>query len=304
MTQTVAVSGASGFVGRVLCQDLVRRGHRVVPLDRGALRAESLAQVLRGASVMIHLAARAHILTETARDSDAAYREANLALTQYLGRECRSAGVRRFVFVSSAGVLGAVSPTQGFDDETLPRPYDAYSRSKLESERWLQSELRRTVEIEIVRPPLIYGPNAKGNLMRLMRVALSGWPLPLGDLRAPRSMIGVRNFVDLLAALVATDSPGGQPMLAADRELTSVAELYGDVARLAGHRPWLAPLPQSVIRALLALAGRGSDIVRLTAPYVLRPSVAHKRLGWAPPHSMEEELRWTIAAELAARRAP
>jgi nucleoside-diphosphate-sugar epimerase len=203
--------------------------------------------------------------------------------------------------MSSAGVLGAASPPDGFHDGSIACPHDPYTASKLEAEACLNVELEAGCRLAIVRPPLIYGTGAKGNLMRLLRLALSGWPLPLGSLRAPRSMIGVRNVVDLLA-LTATDARLTRAtLLIADRETLSVSELYGAIARHAGHRLWLAPLPPALVIALLTLTGRAHDVARLTAPFVLRPTEAYRRFGWLPPHSLADELKTTVEQELTLR---
>ena len=296
----IAVSGASGFLGRHLCPELTSLGHRVVQISRAELRAETLHRNLEGVDAVVHLAARAHVLNESNSDPRGEFWKANVGLTQMAARSAMRAGVTRFIFLSSAGVLGASSPPRGFDDSSIPSPHDAYTESKLEAERWLKSELDPRTQLVILRPPLIYGPGARGNFMRLLRLALNGWPLPIGSFRAQRSMIGVRNMTNLIA--VAATHPGASrtTLLAADEETTSVAELYAAISRHAGHRPWLAPLPPAIIRCLLNITGRRSDIVRLTDPFVLRPVNAQAQLGWMPPHRLDDELRWTVLSELAA----
>jgi nucleoside-diphosphate-sugar epimerase len=259
-----------------------------------------LAAALEGAETVIHLAARAHVLTEDNKDSSAEFRKCNVGLTQSIAAAARRAGVKRFAFVSSAGVLGATSPPEGFAEDTPPRPHDAYTASKLEAEAWLSSEVGASMGLVILRPPLIYGPGARGNLMRLLRLALKGWPLPIGGLRAPRSLVAVRNVVDLISLVAADPSSIRATMLVADRETISVADLFQTVARHAGHRPWLAPLPPALIRLPLVLAGRNEDIARLTGPFVLRPQTAQRQFNWTPPHRQEAELRHTALCELEA----
>jgi len=134
--------------------------------------------------------------------------------------------------------------------------------------------------------------------MRLLDVALRGWPLPLGALRAPRSMVAVRNIVDLIICLASRAGPVGGTMLVADNETISVSELYRAVAHHAGHRLWLAPLPPALIRFLLVLTGRGGDVDRLTGPFVLHPQIARCRFDWVPPHSLFSELRGMVLATL------
>lgn len=156
------------------------------------------------------------------------------------------------------------------------------------------------MELAILRPPLIYGPGAKGNFMRLLRLALKGWPLPIGSFRAQRSLVGVRNMVDLIRVAATDPRVARTTLLVADQETISIAELFGTVSRYAGHKPWLAPMPPLLIRWLLDLTDRRSDIVRLTEPFVLRPTRARTQLGWTPPHLLHDELRRTVLCELEA----
>jgi nucleoside-diphosphate-sugar epimerase len=301
----IAVSGASGFLGRHLCPAVTSLGHEVIAISREILAAEDhLCRTLEGADVIVHLAARAHILSETSEDPRAEFWRSNVGLTMSLARAAKSAGVKRFVFLSSAGVLGASSPPGGFGDDSVPNPHDAYTASKLEAEACLDAELGAGMDLAILRPPLIYGPGAKGNFMRLMRIALKGWPLPIGSFRAPRSMIGIRNIVDLIR-VVATDGHAVRAtLLGADSETMSVSELFREVSRHAGHRPWLAPVPPALIRWLLEFTGRRSDIVRLTESFVLRPTIARTHFGWTAPHTVHEELRWTVLCELEKSHGP
>jgi nucleoside-diphosphate-sugar epimerase len=296
----IAVSGASGFLGRHLCPELAARGHRVVEIPRADLGSADLHRRLAGAEVLIHLAARAHVVKETSADPREEFLRSNIRMTESVGRAARLAGVQRFVFLSSAGVLGASSPAHGFDDDSVPNPHDPYTESKLLAEAWLNAELSPQMELAILRPPLIYGPGAKGNFMRLLRLALKGWPLPIGSFRAQRSMVAVRNVVDLIRVAATDPRVARTTLLVADRDTISVSELFGTASRYAGHRPWLAPMPPVLIRWLLELTDRRSDIVRLTEPFVLRPTRAQTQLGWTPPHLLHDELRRTVLCELDA----
>ena len=294
----IAVSGATGFVGRHLCPHLVSRGHRVVEIPRAVLGAQDLHRNLGGAEVLVHLAARAHVLRESSGDPHAEFCRVNVELTRSAARAAKRAGVRRFVFMSSAGVLGASSPPGGFDDDSAASPHDAYTASKLAAETCLEAEFGAEMQLAILRPPLIYGPGAKGNFMRILRLAVQGWPLPIGSFRAQRSMVGIRNMVNLIGVVAADQRVSRATLLAAECETISVADLYRTIARLAGHRPWLAPLPPAIIRCLLGLSGRRSDIVRLTDPFVLRATHAQSQFGWTPPYLLEDELRRTVFSEL------
>lgn len=299
----VAVSGAGGFIGQVLCAELVSRGCSVKPISRTLLASSELAASLVSVDSFVHLAARAHVLQEQAADAAGEFYRSNVGLTQLAAVAAARAGVRRFVFVSSAGVLGLSSPAGGFLEDSPPRPHDAYTLSKLQAEQWLQAQRPQNLELAIVRPPLVFGPGARGNLMRLMRLALRGWPLPIGGLIEPRSVIGVRNLVDLLCLLATTSQPvQAPPMLVADRELTSVSQMYAAAAQHAGHRPWLAPVPAAIIRSVLRATGRTADIPRLMAPFVLVPQLARKMFAWTPPFPLDMEIQSSVLAELRLKQ--
>jgi UDP-4-keto-D-FucNAc 4-reductase len=298
----IAVTGASGFIGRHLCPTLSSLGNNVISLGRQEMGSPDLARRLEGVQAVVHLAGRAHILRESSASPAEEFRGANVGLVQTTARAARAAGVNRFVFLSSAGVLGARSPRGGFHDHSSPSPYDVYTSSKLEAEQWLNAELEGNMQLVILRPPLVYGPGARGNFMRLLRFALRGMPLPIGNLREQRSMIGIRNMVDLICVLIADPRVQRTTMLAADRETISVCELYRTVSRLAGHDPWLARAPSSILERLLRLTGRKSDISRLLDAFELNPTIAESQFGWTPPYSLEEELQHTVSDELNAVR--
>jgi nucleoside-diphosphate-sugar epimerase len=243
---------------------------------------------------VVHLAARAHVLDETEEDPAAAFRRANVELTQHVFLDSVAAGVKRFVFMSSAGVLGNSSPPGGFTDESPPAPHDEYSRSKAEAERWLLETADKSVVRVLLRPPLVHGPGARGNFGRIVKAAERGYPLPVGGLLAPRSMVGLRNLCDF--TLVAALEPRAitSTYLVSDEQALSVRELTVTLRRLfgrSGRVPWV---PVSVLTTLLRMAGKGADVPRLTHPYELRPSRASATFGWRPPYSCAEELSWTV----------
>lgn len=295
----IAVSGATGFIGRHLCAAAAAQGVEVRPIGRMELERVSLLQLVRGTDAVVHLAARAHRLQEDAEDPELAFRSANVDLTLRIAAAALEAGVHRFVFVSSAGVLGRVSPAGGFDDAAPMAPHDAYTRSKAEAETRLQAEFGRNLSVAILRPPLVYGPAAPGNFGRLLRAADSPWPLPIGAIETPRSLISVRNLCDaLLAAASGPRDPTGA-MLVADAEITGVATLVRVIRQSLHRAPRLPSMPLSIVRAGLGLLGRGGDIDRLTEPFVVRGTQAHRVLDWRPLRNQLDELLWTVRADRA-----
>lgn len=290
----LAITGAGGFIGREFVSSTRSSGLDVVPLGRAEVEA-SLEHRIAGCDAVVHLAARAHVLESAAAADTDAFERSNVELTRAVaGAACR-AGVARFVFVSSAGVLGRRSPPGGFDDHNFPAPHDAYTRSKLAAEEMLLEEFGNRIEIVIVRPPLVYGPDAPGNFGRLLRLVRRGWPLPFGALDAPRSMIGLRNLCDALRRAATAPGASGLRLLVADRESPSVAGLVAEMAAALGRRSRVWPVPVSVLDLAFSVAGRRQDFERLAAPFLLRPFLAPDRLGWHAPYRFADELRWAIA---------
>jgi nucleoside-diphosphate-sugar epimerase len=290
-----AVSGARGFIGTQLTTELRSRGHDVVELGRTELASTELSSVLKGSDVVVHLAGRAHVLTDSGASPNQAFQQSNVELTRVLANAASRAGIGRFVFMSSAGVLGRSSPIGGFTDESVPAPHNAYTESKLEAEMMLRSTSKVPPEVVVLRPPLVYGPGAPGNFARLIRAVASGWPLPIGGMNKPRSMVGIRNLVDLIVVASTCANAAGRTMLVADTEVTTVAELVDSISRQLGNRSRLISLPSWIVTAPLRMLGRSDDVARLTEAFELCPSIAKKCLAWSPPFSLAEELQWTIS---------
>jgi nucleoside-diphosphate-sugar epimerase len=299
---TIAVTGASGFIGRRFVSFLESRGHRVAPLHRHDM-GPGLASTLGNAEAVVHLAGRAHVLRETAVDSAKAFHEANVGLTEaVLGASIR-AGVRRFVLMSSAGVLGNVTADGGVDDDSPPAPYDHYSRSKLAAEEAVKAGAAGRIETVILRPPMVYGPGARGNFERILRAVERGWPLPVGRLRAPRSMIGLRNLCDLTLRASLDPAAAGATLLASDDQTASVRDLAVALGVALGKPTAILDVPVPVLSFALRTLGKGADIPRLTAPFVVHARRARELLGWTPPHGFAEEIGWTVAQTRAGGRS-
>jgi UDP-glucose 4-epimerase len=302
----IAVSGASGFVGRHFCREAVQQGHRIVPIVRpataDALEPARLRNAIAGADAVVHLAARAHVLRESAGDALTEFRAANVELTQRIALAAIDAGIPRFVFVSSAGVLGRSSPAAGFDEHSRPDPHDDYTRTKAEAEQWLSTEAGQRCELVVVRPPLVYGPDARGNFGRLLHAVVGRRALPLGSLDAPRSVVGVRNLSDFLLLCVTHPRAAGLPLLIADAETTTIKALAQQIAALAGVPSRTFVLPASMLGLALRAIGRRADADRLTCPFVVRPRRGEMELGWKPRFTQSAELSWTVESFLRERR--
>lgn len=256
---------------------------------------------LAGVTEVIHLAARVHVMRESAVDPYAEFYRTNVAGTERLARQAAEAGVRRLVYVSSIKVNGERTAGQPFRPEDKPQPEDAYAQSKLEAELVLKDISRNTgIEVVVVRPPLVYGPGVKGNFLSLLRVVQRGLPLPLASCDNRRSLVGLSNLVDLLTICTTHPAAAGQVFLAADGEDLSTPELLRRVARALGRNARLLPFPPVLLRLAARIAGRTGVYERLCGSLQVDTGKTHELLGWTPPHSVDEELartaRWFLAS--------
>lgn len=310
----VFVTGAAGFVGQALCTRLLQHPDSHVwaavrALPHTALRAGvtpvaagDLAQVamlwpgLSGASVVVHLAARAHVMDERVSDSLTEYRRVNVQGTENLARQAAQAGVRRFVFISSVKVHGEVTqPGQPFALDDTPAPRDAYGLSKYEAEQALWQVARDTgMEVVIIRPPLVYGPGVKGNFARMLQWVRQGVPLPLGAVHNRRSLVALDNLVDFIALCSSPElSPqvANQTFLVSDGDDVSTTELLRRVAHAYGVPARLLPVPAGLMRGAARLLGKIDMAERLLGSLQVDSSKARELLGWTAPVSMSEQLQ-------------
>ena len=315
MNSVVVVTGASGFVGATLCGELIAHGFAV----RGAIRSlhssflisgvESVSVgnldadtdwslVLAGVDCVIHCAARAHVMPETEADSLAAYRSVNVDGSRCLAEQAAAAGVRRLVYLSSIKVNGEQTALEEpFLFSDAPAPEDSYGVSKSEAEQVLWAVAANTgLEVVVVRPPLVYGPGAKGNLARLLKLVRSGVPLPLGAVYNRRSMIGLDNLVDLLIRCVDHRAAAGQTLLVSDGEDVSTPDLLRQMAAGLGCSARLLPVPVPLLR----LAGRAlrkqAEVDRLVGSLQINSRHTRELLNWSPPVSLAEGIRRMVQA--------
>jgi nucleoside-diphosphate-sugar epimerase len=301
---TVLVTGANGFVGSVLCKRLTESGNQVISVVRKKKRTEgSFAiddisqfegwqQALCGVDSIIHLAGRAHITRENALVPINEFRRINIHATIRLAEEAASARVRRLVFVSSIGVNGNVTYETPFSVDDVPRPHSDYARSKYEAEVALREISKRTgLEVVIIRPPLVYGPNAPGLYGKLLRWLEAGRPLPFGAITTNRrSFVGVDNLVDLIKVCIDHPSAANQTFLVSDGEDLSTTDFLCRVSRALGMRPRLLPVPQAVLRALSSAIGKRDIAHRLLDDLRIDIQRTCSTLSWTPPFSVDDSI--------------
>ena len=302
------VTGAAGFVGKALVRDLTGRGHGAIPVVRraAALPHEVIVPdmnaqtnwhpVLAGCDAVVHLAARVHVMHDTAQDPLALYRATNTEATLNLARQAAQAWVKRFVFVSSIKVNGE-GRDQAYRETDAPAPEDAYAVSKWEAEQGLRQIAQETgLEVVILRPPLVYGPGVKANFRRLLDTVARGWPLPLGAIENRRSLLYLGNFVDAIRACVEHPAAAGQTFLIDDGQPVSTPELIRAVAHAMGRPARLLAVPMGLLELAGVLLGKRAAVTRLTGSLWLDSSLIRTRLGWTPPYTLRQGLDATVAA--------
>lgn len=303
----IAVTGASGFVGRAVCAEVLHKGHIAIPLVRrpagfanevviGDISREASPQV--DADAVIHLAARAHVMNDDPATAEQAYMEANVEGTRHAIDMAKAGGARRFVFVSSIKALGERSqPGKPLTERDTPAPEDAYGRSKLAAERLAQDMTSRLgMELVIVRPPLVYGPGVKGNFATLIRLSCLGLPLPIGSINNQRSMISLANLANLLVHVAVHPAAAGRTVLASDLHDVSTPELVRAIADAAKRKAHIVPFPLGPMSFLAGMLGKGDMFSRLAGNLQVDGRGTLNELEWVPVQTVEDGIRSTVQA--------
>lgn len=310
----VLLTGASGFVGQALLASLaVQPTLELIAVSRRPLSgfpafisqvriadllADTLWQsVLSGVHVVIHAAARVHMMNDTDTDPLAEFRKINVDGTLNLARQAAAAGVKRFIFISSIKVNGeATSSGKSFLASDVPAPEDAYGLSKLEAEQGLMQIAAETgLEVVIIRPPLVYGPGVKGSFASMIRLVEKGLPLPLGAIHNRRSLVGIDNLVDLIIRCIDHPAAVNQIFLAGDGEDLSTTQLLRGVAGVMGRPSRLIAVPAGLLTCGAMLLGKRKLAKRLLGS--LQVDIAHtcELLDWTPSFTVDEGLRRCFA---------
>jgi nucleoside-diphosphate-sugar epimerase len=319
MWQTeILVTGASGFIGATLVQALRRRGAAVRAVTRRAgsdgsangvrylivpdlVSHADWARLLDGVGAVVHLAGAAH---QPRRADDASLHESsNVVATERLAAAAARAGVRRFVFVSSAKVNGECTAGKPLSEDDPPDPRDAYARSKLEAERRLLAIAgSSSLEPVILRPPLVYGPRVKANFLALLRLADSGLPLPIAAIENRRSLVYLGNLTGAIEACLSHPAAPGKIFFVADGAPVSTPQLVRALAEALGRRAHLFPVPTALLGAAALLTGQRERFRRLSESLELDTTRLRSLLGWRPPYTFAEGIAETCRWFAASRR--
>lgn len=308
----ILLTGSSGFVGKSVLKTAQQRSIRVRPVFRstdsakgypeavlvfGLDGATDWSQALKGVDVVIHAAARAHIMSEKTIDPMTEYQRVNVEGTLNLARQAAALGVRRFVFISSIKVNGeATAPGHSFTADDSPAPEDAYAVSKAEAELHLEKVSQKTgMELTIIRPPLIYGPGVKGNFASLISWVRRGLPLPLGGVsQNRRSLVGLDNLVDLILVCAEHPKAANQIFLVSDGEDLSTTELLRRIGSALNKQARLLWVPTAILSIIAGLLGKKLIAQRLLGSLQVDISKTSKLLGWKPSVAVDEGLRRAV----------
>ena len=308
----VLITGVNGFVGKTLSDELVIKGFNVNGTVRSVMSVDFPGAItkfvikdidsktdwqnaLEGVDVVIHLAARAHVMKDMAIDALSEFRRVNVEGTLNLARQAVEAGVQRFIFISSIKVNGEGSILgQPYTPEDQPAPVDPYGISKREAEDGLRQLASETgMEVVIIRPPLVYGPGVKANFQSMMRWLDKGIPLPLGAIHNQRSLVSLDNLIDLIVTCIHHPAAANQIFIAGDGEDLSTTELLQRMAAALGKKAWLIPVPSFILEWGARLVGKQAITQKLCGSLQVDISKARDLLGWKPPVSVDESLRKT-----------
>ncbi len=288
----LAITGSTGFVGKFLLGHLLTLGERPVVITRQTVGAIDL---LRGCDAVIHLAGRAHVRHEINTDPLSEYRLANVDHTLNLVREAALAGVKRFVFISTVGVNGAETFDVPFTAEDAVAPHSAYAISKYEAELGLKALASQAgMEYVIIRPPIVYGPNAPGNFGSLMRWLKRGLPLPLGAVKNKRSFVALENLVDLILVCSRHPAAANQIFVVSDGEDISTTDLLQRLGALMGKPARLLPVPERFLAFSTHLLGKREIFQSLCGSLQVDIRKTCTLLDWTPPLSVDEGLRRAV----------
>lgn len=299
------ITGANGLVGRALCSVLDQTEHKVVRAVRISITpwevpvgdlnestdwSEALGQ---NTDVVVHLAAQVPLTDGVSSSSGGLYGQVNTLGTANLARQCAEHGVKRFVFVSTVKVLGE-GKSEPYRNADLAVPPDAYAISKWDAEQALWQVAAETgMEVVILRPPLVYGPEVKGNFLRLMQAIDKRRPLPLGAIQNQRSLVYLGNLVDVIRLCLTHPKAAGKAFLVSDGDDVSTPELVRRIAASLGRRPFLLPVPVSWMRWAGRVLGKQAAVDRLLSSLCVDISPLREELSWTPPYTMQEGLEAT-----------
>lgn len=307
---TVLLTGASGFIGSAIFQEMCAQGMDVRPVYRKPSKVAPIGKAvcvstldsstdwkgtLQGISVIIHCAARAHVMRDETLNPLAEYRRVNVDGTLALAQQAAAAGVKRLIFISSIGVNGGQTFGKPFTEKDNPQPEEPYAQSKWEAEQALRSLVAKTnMELVVIRSPLVYGPNAPGNFGRLIKVVKKGIWLPLGAVHNCRTFVALGNLIDLILLCIHHPAAADQTFLAGDGDDLSTTELLRRLGEAMQKPTRLLPVPVKLMEFGAGFLRRKGLMKKICGDLQVDISKARDLLGWNPPLTVAQGLKKAV----------
>lgn len=304
----ILLTGATGFVGNRLLSMLEDRGHQCRaavrrPSSTVDVRSESVVvgeidaqtgwhEAVKDMDVVVHLAARVHVMHDQSDNPLVAFRKINLEGTCSLAEAAVKAGAKRFVYISTIKVNGEATNGKPFTPQDTPSPADPYAIAKWEAEKALQEISQKTgLEVVVIRPPLVYGPGVKANFLNLIKLVRKRIPLPLAGIKNKRTLVALDNLANLILTCCEHPAAADHVFLAGDDESVSTAELITKIAKSFGQRSPVFYFPPTLMAWAASLLGKQAVWHRLSGSLEVDNSDAKKIMAWQPVTSMDEELK-------------
>lgn len=318
MPKSILLTGSTGFVGTNLVKSLTLKSDYIVKsavrhavnkddgllFEVGDINASTDFELpLKNTTVVVHCAARAHVMADKEAEPLTLYREVNTAGTVNLAKQAIDSGVKRFIFISSIKVNGEGTLVGcPFKTEDNHAPEDDYGLSKSEAEKQLVALAKdSSMEVVIIRPTIVYGPGVKANFASLMRLVSKGIPLPFGSItQNKRSLVSINNLVDLIVTCIDHPKAANQVFLVSDDHDVSTAEMVRELAIALDKPTWQLPVPIWCYKLFGKLFGKSDIVDRLTGTLQVDISHTKETLGWKPPQTLQEGFKQTAQAFLQA----
>ena len=316
----ILLTGATGFIGTRLSETLTNSGHEVRNTARSLAQnnsttrevitcdlesADNLDHLTTGCDAIVHLAGRAHVMSDNPATSESLYLSANVAVTRRLAQSASITGVKRMILMSSVKVNGESTTTGSpFTSLDTPIPKDPYGRSKTQAEQALW-DVTSTSELEgvVIRPPLVYGPGVRANFASLIGIINGGIPLPLGSIHNKRSFVSIDNLVDCIATVLQSSNAAGQTFLVSDGHDLSTPELIRSIASALHKSPMLFSFPPALLKLAATTAGKRGAYDRLCGSLTVDIALTKQKLSWTPPFTVQDSMQRTVDAFIQSKEA-
>jgi nucleoside-diphosphate-sugar epimerase len=316
----ILVTGANGFVGSQLSETLAKSGHEVRNTARSLASnssttrelitcdlesADNLDHLTTGCDAIVHLAGRAHVMSDNPATSESLYVSANVDVTRKLAQSAARTGVKRMILMSSVKVNGeSTTINTPFTAQDIPNPQDPYGRSKTQAEQALW-EITSTSDLEgvVIRPPLVYGPGVRANFASLIGIVGRGLPLPLGSIQNKRSFVSLDNLVDLISTTVQSPNAAGNTFLVSDGHDLSTPELVRSIASALDQSPKLFPFPSALLKLAATASGKRGAYDRLCGSLTVDIALTKQKLSWTPPFTVQDSMQRTVDAFIQSKES-